>query len=111
MKCAVVIVLNVIHVNIHYLFVQAVTDRQSALILIILFLVVFVAALLVMLVQRTRMLRTLQRDTKLQTHFFSGIASEFRTSLTIIQGLIRHLQVLIEQNGHNSFNYHCAIER
>jgi DNA-binding response OmpR family regulator/signal transduction histidine kinase len=111
MKCAVVIVLNVIHVNILYLFVQAVTERQSALILIILFLVVFVAALLVMLVQRTRMLRTLQRDTKLQTHFFSGIASEFRTSLTIIQGLSRHLQELKEQNGHNSFNYLSAIER
>lgn len=111
MKCTVMKVLNVIHVNIPNLFVQAVTGLHLALILIILFLVLFIAALLIMLAHRTHMLRTLQDEAKLQSHFFSGVASEFRTSLTIILGLSRHLQEMKEHNGHNALNYLSAIER
>ena len=78
--------------------------------LIILLLAAIAITLLILLVQRTRALSRLQQSEKMRTLCLRGLVHEFRSPLTIIQGLSRHLRE-VNQTGNNNHTYLGTIDR
>lgn len=78
--------------------------------LIILLLAAIAITLSILLVQRTRALSRMQQSEKMRTRFLRGLVHEFRSPLTIIQGLSRHLREG-NQTGNNNHTYLGTIER
>jgi len=85
-------------------------DSSIPYLIIILLLAAIAITLLILLWIRSRTLHRLQQREKIRTHCLRGLVHEFRSPLTIIQGLSRHLGE-VNQTGNNSHTYLGTIER
>ena len=80
-------------------------------IIFVLLLVLLSASLFYGYIHRTRTNRVLRNVSKLRTTFFTNITHEFRTPLTVILGLSRHLQEQKNITQAESNYYLKAIDR
>lgn len=90
--------------------------RQKKIILTASFIIVFLLILLSATLfyayrHRTRSNKILRRLSRLRTNFFTNITHEFRTPLTVILGLSRHLQEEKNSTHAESSYYLKAIDR
>jgi len=78
--------------------------------MIIILLAAITIILSILLLQRNRALLRLQQSEKMRSSFLRNLVHEFRSPLTIIQGLSRHLRD-VNQTGNNNHSYLGTIER
>lgn len=83
---------------------------SSVPVMIIILLAAITIILSILLLQRNRALIRLQQSEKMRSSFLRNLVHEFRSPLTIIQGLSRHLRD-VNQTGNNSHSYLGTIER
>ena len=76
----------------------------------ILLLAAIAIIMFILLLQRNRALLRLQKSEKMRSSVLRYLVHEFRSPLTIIQGLSRHLRD-VNQTGNNSHSYLGTIER
>lgn len=83
---------------------------SSVPVMIIILLAAITIILSILLLQRNRALLRLQQSEKMRSSFLRNLVHEFRSPLTIIQGLSRHLRD-VNQTGNNNHSYLGTIER